>query len=228
MFNPDWINNQVRERSDRVAVKLREADGTYIDSVLIPTERYPLNSDKFEVFPKGNPEAATDERIIEAFNAVKYQMGCCYTNSKNLYEELTKRGVEAKTYVGWLFLSGEDYPTHHCWVVVGDTVLDLSDDFTVMMCGNVEVWKEVESKEDARKLMAQFAAEAKSVSNAQRCAPLGVPTVGFLYVGSECSPSEGRQIFNRLMAKYPDHECYKKTNEVGMTETQAYIARNSR
>lgn len=74
MFNPDWIKNQVRERSDRVAVKLREADGTYIDSVLIPTERYPLNSDKFEVFPKGNPTAATDEDI-------RYTTTCAFAAS---------------------------------------------------------------------------------------------------------------------------------------------------
>lgn len=218
-----WHEEIVRIKADRIIVKLRNKDGTFLESVVIPTTYYPLNGE-CKVFHYKNTKRVTDQKILDIFDQVKYKYGFCYDNSERLVEELRKNGFDAKPYVGWLFVSDSEYPIHHCWVVInGDEVLDLSDDFTSMLSGkNGERFKG-KTREEARELSIDFAIAAQRVKNSVRCFPVGVPTPIMLYIGCECDPAQGRIIYNRLICEYPRHKCERNCDARGLNATQRIL-----
>lgn len=219
-----WHERRVTKRNDRVVVKLSNDDGSFKDSVIIPTDLWPL-SGSYEVFSYKNTEQVRDSVILNIFNSVPYRYGHCYQNTENLVAALRQYGYDAKAYVGWLFTEEDVYPIHHCWCVLnGTSVLDLADDYTVMLSGsNGARIKAAESLEEARRLIASFAEAAKSVPNSSRCWPVGVPTSVFLYVGCECSPAEGRRIYSDLIRRYPGHECERNCDENGWNKMQKLL-----
>lgn len=218
-----WWESQTRIREDRVAVKLVDDAGAFKKSVLIPTAYYPLNG-KFRVFNNQNTRRLADPEVAEIFNSIPYRIGFCYQNTQMLTDALTAKGYDAHSYVGWLFTADSECPIHHCWCVLeNDIVLDLSDDYTLMLSGqNGENFKG-KSKEEAQELLADFREAARNVPNSIRCSPVGIPTSIFYYVGSECDPEQGRRIYNMLVAEYPDHECQRNCNRDGINQTQAIL-----
>lgn len=215
-----WHNICTRYKEDRVVVKLRDEHGNFKKSVIVPTVQYPLNG-KYEVFHYQNTKQVTDEKVLKVFDKIKYRIGCCYLNAKELVAALREEGLEAKSYVGWLFTNPHQFPVHHCWVVMnGEAVLDLSDDFTAMLSGqNAENFKNKDIKE-TRELIADFQMAARKVSNSVRCQPVGTPTPFLLYVGCECDPDEGKTIYQKLIERYPNHECQRNCDSSGMNATQ--------
>lgn len=215
-----WWENQLRDKEDRAVIKLHDESGKFIKSVIVPTEYYPLNG-KHEVFTYQNTEAVTDKEILNLFDKVKYEIGYCYQNTFKLCEILQAHGYPARPYVGWLFTNGTQPPVHHCWCVLGNSVLDLADDFTVMLSGaNGKYFKTAKSIEESRELIASFHENAMNVENHLRCHAVGQATPFLLYVGSECDPNYGRTIYQRLMDKYPDHECQRNCDGEGYNATQ--------
>ena len=87
------------------------------------------------------------------------------------------------------------------------------------LVANGEHFKD-KSLDEARELMVSFAEAAKKVPNSVRCAPVGTPTPFMLYVGCECSPQDGRNIYNRLIDEFPDHECQRNCDSRGYNATQ--------
>lgn len=217
-----WYEDRVEYKNDRVVVKLYDGN-TFKKSIVIPTSYYPLN-EKYEVFTKNNTEIVSDDKILGIFDEVKYKIGFCYSNSKQLYQKLVAQAIDAKVYCGWLFVGAAEYPVHHCWVVVnGKHLLDLGDDFTVMLSGqNAENFKNA-SIAETRRLTADFARASKNVPNRVRCAPVGTPTPFLLYVGCECDAERGREIYNQLLKRYPNHECERNCDRNGLNETQRII-----
>lgn len=59
-----------------------------------------------------------------------------------------------------------------------------------------------------------------NVENHLRCHVVGRATPFLLYVGSECEPYYGRTIYQRLMTKYPCHECQRNCDSEGYNATQ--------
>lgn len=216
-----WYNKAARFKEDRVVVKLKNPDNSFKTSVIIPTAYYPLNG-KCEVFTSENTKRVTDKTVLDIFDKVKYNIGWCYSNSAALTEELVKAGFDAKTYVGWLFTEVTDYPVHHCWVILnGESVLDLGDDFTQMLSGeNGKHFEKAESVEEQRELIASFALAARSYPNSIRCSPVGTPTPFLLYVGCPCDAEKGKDMYNRLVRQYPDHECQRNVDKSGYNATQ--------
>jgi len=208
----------VRASAEKVAVKMYD-DGEFVGSIIIPTELYPLNN-KPVVFHYENTSRVTDERVLEVFDSVRYEIGHCYTNTLNLVSRLQENGFDAKSYVGWLFVGDNTTPIHHCWCVLGDSVLDLSDDYSVMYSKENAKNFEGKSYEECQLLIADFCAVARNYPNRQRCAPVGTPSPSFLYVGCECSPIEGREIYRKLMGKFPNHECERNCDANGYNPTQ--------
>ena len=214
-----WWQTQLRIKEDRAVVKLRGEDKQFHKSIIIPTSYYPLNG-KAEIFTYENTEQVKDEKVIEIFDKTKHWIGHCYTDSINLAKNLKECGHPAKTYVGWLFTQ-EVEPIHHAWVMLGNSVLDLTDDYKVMFWGeNGKNFEKAKTEQEYRELVVSFAAAAAKWKNSQRCGPIGQPTPFLLYIGSECDPDEGRAIYNDLMAKYPDHECEESCDENGVNPTQ--------
>lgn len=218
-----WHEECVILKDDRVIVKLKNYDGGFKGSVIVPTSYYPLN-DKYRIFTYKNTEQLTDENVLKIFDNVKYHIGRCYANAAELCDLLVKAGYNAKTYVGWLFTAITEYPVYHCWVVLNDNiVLDLSDDFTAMLMGsNAENFAN-KSKDEEREVIASFQAAASKVPNSIRCSPVGTPTPFLFYVGSECSADEGLRIYRNLTKKYPDHESVSNVGSDGYNATHRFL-----
>lgn len=216
-----WYEKRTRFKVDKAVVKLVNEDGSFKKSIVVPTDYYPLNG-KYEVFTYANTKQTLDDGVLEIFDKVKYRIGGCYTNTTELVARLQKRGYDVKSYVGWAFLTESDFPVHHCWAVLnGETILDLSDDYTMMLTGeNGEYFTEGQSKEERRELIVSFQLAASKVPNRVRCYPVGRATPFMLYIGCECSPDEGRKIYNNLIRKYPGHECERNCDASGLNATQ--------
>lgn len=218
-----WFESKnVKIKKDKVVVKLYNGNN-FIDSCIIPTVYYPLNG-KMEVFTCDNTEQVKDEGILKIFDSIKYNIGHCYSDTKNLVSELRKNGYNAKEYVGWLFTGENDYPVHHCWCVLDNSVLDLSDHYSVMLTGsNGEYFKEAKTREEQAYLMADFMKSALNVKNSIRCYPVGTPTPIMFYVGSECDSEEGRLIYQRLMKEFPNHKIERNCDNKGYNPTQRIL-----
>lgn len=200
-------------KKDRIIEKLYDEDGKFLESVIIPTVYYPLPKEEFKIFQKEDCEEVTDEGIISAFDETEYRVGECFKNADRVSRALRKRGYETKTYCGWTVIRN-NYPTLHCWVTVGKSVLDLSDYFfrldeEIAKRGNTEC-----DREEAKKIMLSLLKE----KNSERCRPLGIPY--YPLIGSEVESGKEAEKFQReLLTRFPNHKYYIKTGS-GYTPLQ--------
>lgn len=213
--------NYIKEKENKIVAKIKNPDGSFKRSVIIPTDYYPLNSEKYKVFHYKNTEQICDEKMINVIDRVDYKIGCCYQNTKEIVRQLKSEGFDVRPYVGWLFVGESQFPVHHCWAVVnGIHVVDLADDFTMMLKGdNAENFKELNIQQ-TRVAMASFVAEARKQKNSIRCYPMGTPTPFLYYIGAECSPDDGKRIYQGLIKTHPEHECQRNCDSSGLNPTQ--------
>ena len=226
IMNNKWHEKYLFEKNDRAVVKLRHKDGSFWRSIIIPTDKYPLNG-QYEVFTYNNTERISDEKVLSIFDRNIFDVGRCYHNAEILSEDLKKEGYPAVTYAGWLFTDESELPIHHCWTVLnGKHVLDPSDFFTVLFSGeNIKHFENARNKDECVALMGDFMKAAKKEKNHIVCYPVGLPSSNFLYIGSPCSPDYARQIYQELMRKFPDHEC-DRTDRNGLNATQRILVKN--
>lgn len=189
--------------------------------VVIPSKRFPLTG-IYHIFNIGNTVPVRDETILSCIDTVEYKIGCCFTNSANVITKLQETGfTNVIQYCGWLFL-GDDYPVYHSWVLLASKYLiDLAADFSSEDAMRYAGMTEIE----ARKQMKLDLIERQRLPNSQRC-KLGRPDSTYLYVGAPCSADIGAATLRRLMAEYPDHPSFIKTNRNGTTPLQAEILKN--
>ena len=217
----DWI----KEKADRVVAKIKNRDGSFKKSVIIPTDYYPLNGMEYRTFHSGNTERITDEKVLTLIDKVSYKIGHCYQNTDAVAKILRKHGYDVKTYVGWLFVAETEFPIHHCWAVINENqVIDLGDDFSLMYGGENGKHFEGKSLEETRELMVSFQAWARGLKNRQRCIPMGTPTDGLYYIGTECEADYGRKLYRDLINKFPNHECERNCDVNGYNRTQKLFA----
>lgn len=224
----NWIDKYTKIKEDRVVVKLHDDDEKFIKSIIVPTEYYPLHNNRFKVFTNDNTELCKDEAILDVFDSITFEIGHCYTMNGALYDALISNGIDAKIWAGWLFVNGYETPVHHCWVTVGESVLDLSDDNYVKYVINGEAFKYVSSKKEHGELLVDFYAHIKKdkIPHRERCYPCGVPCAGMFYVGAECkSGDDARNFYRKLMKKFPNHECESNCNSDGTNETQRALCK---
>ncbi len=216
-----WWQQALREKEKQTVIKLKNKDGSFKCSVVVNTNLYPLTGSP-ELFTCENTEVLNSAELRRAMDRVQYKIGACYSNVAELIKEARREGLEITPYCGWLFVNAYDYPIHHCWAIYGNSVLDLSDDFTVMLSGdNGKVFEAVQGQpEETRKLVVSFAKAAQSWPNTARCAAVGTPTPFLLYVGAPCEPEEGKAIYKHLIDKYPRHECQRNLEADGFNATQ--------
>lgn len=125
-----WWLRQLRQKPEKVVAKLYD-DGKFVDAVNIPSVLWPLSGTP-EMFHRNCCELIEDAAVIDLVNAMPYRVGHCYSNAGAVTDALCAAGYQAKTYVGWLFASGAEYPLHHAWTVLdGIHVIDLADDFAL-------------------------------------------------------------------------------------------------
>lgn len=198
-------------KKDRIIEKLYDEEGKFLESVIIPTVYYPLPKEDFKIFGEEDCEEVTDEGIISAFDETKYCAGECFKNADRLSSALKMRGYETKTYCGWVVINN-DYPTLHCWVTIGKSVLDLSDSFFRM---EEEMMKRgIAEREDVKEIIQSLLKE----KNSERCRPLGIPY--YPLIGSKVTDGKEAEKFAReLLTRFPDHKYYVKTRS-GYTPLQ--------
>lgn len=211
----------VRRKPGRVIVKKRNPDGSFHTAVSVPSERWPL-AGPAEIFSYQNTKRLPQE-LDHLVDEVKYRVGFCYSNAAEVTEVFRKAGITAKAYVGWLFVGEAVFPVHHCWCVVnGNSVIDLADDFWLTAPSVLDA--EGQGAAAVRRKIVESHIEVSELKNSQRCAPLGIPSPLMFYVGCPCEPEEGRRMFQSLIAKFPGHECLRRRDEKGRTETQRMLA----
>lgn len=199
-----WYETQARLKSDKVVVKLRDDDGQFMQSIIIPTVMYPLNG-PYQVFHAGNTVRTEDPDMLAAIDTVKYKIGQCYTNTKHVVDALRKAGFDAVSYAGWLFTE-ESTPIHHCWAVVnGNIVVDLGDDLAMLLV--VQPNLDQMHREECDRAIADFVRGSRHWPNSARCYPVGQPVPWFYYVGCPCEPEPATQIWAKLIQAFPNHEC---------------------
>lgn len=197
----------------------------YIDSIVIPTDYYPLSDTSFKVFHCENCQITTNPDIISCFDSVKHVPGHCYSMADELHNRLKDKGFESAIWCGWLFI-GNRRPVHHCWVTVGaDNVLldiqDNADHIVSLLQGH-----SFKNDEELRRFLADtLAAELKQgIKNSVRCSPLGKPSSHTFYVGSRVSNGEAaKKIYQALVQKYPSHPNNRNLSNNGMTQMQKMI-----
>ena len=214
-----WYETQVRCKPGKVVVKLRDDDGRFQQSVIVPTVMYPLN-EAYEIFHAGNTSRAGEE-INEAIDKVTYKIGHCYSNTQNVVRELRKAGFDPVPYAGWLFV-GEQLPIHHCWAVMnGNVIVDLCDDFPMQKAIQPDI--DTLHGDALKKAYSDYVRISKQWPNSVRCYPIGQPVPWWLYVGCPCEPEDAVHIWKRLIKDHPNHECRRDPYPGNMSETQWYL-----
>lgn len=210
-----WWQTAVRNAGGKTEVTMANKR-----KLIVPSDYYPVNG-KREVFTFKNCVPVDDEKILEAFDEVQYKIGYCYQNTLALVKKLKEKGIEAKPYVGWLFTGNHEYPVHHCWCVVDQSVLDLSDNW--LLPYSPEFKEFAKQFSDSKEAFASFMKEAMKMENHVRCQLVGLPSPSLYYVGTECDPEKGIEIWQNLLGKYPLHECQRNCDSEGFNKTQRYL-----
>ena len=223
-------------------IHTEDSNGTmhYVDSVVIPTDYYPLNDTTFKVFHHGNCEQVTDADVISCFDSIKLRCGYCYQMADELHAALNRKNIVNAIWCGWFFPNGA-IPVHHCWITVGEnnkSVLDIQEDFeaeeqatrsTLLNSGEQLTY------ENVQKLRVESAVRAMcgKVKNSDRCStsssPLGVPSPSAFYVGTKVSGGTvARHIYNSLIDKYPNHIIKRNLGADNLNSTQRKIYQSLR
>lgn len=181
------------------------------NTITIPSDLYPLQNKKhIRLFSYANTMPIENDPIaIEAFNAVEFLVGRCYSNTMKLVEAFLEKGASKKDvqpYVGWIII--DKIPIHHSWLVYKNIhLLDGGMSKSDILYYQTIYELGITDKEEQRQLLADFMAKEKGKPNSEvkifgHCSPL------YLYVGSKCDPLDGSRLFRDLISKYPNHPSY--------------------
>lgn len=206
-----WYANAelIHIQEDRVSVVLKNEKGEYWGHAAVPSKYFPING-KPEVFYCLNTVPITHDDLIAAFDSVPHHPGWCFEDAGKLLTAFENIGIKLTTYVGWRFQHKNQIPEHMCWLIYEKdgqkSLLDLDDDQNIVdafikeyLDGDENNWADAPN-EKFLELQRRL-----DVPNSQRCAPVGVPSKSFFYVGCPCSLEKGLEIRNKLKEKFPEH-----------------------
>jgi len=176
----------------------------------IPSQVYPLNGFA-EVWSRHNTTDCADQKMLEVFDSIKPEIGCCYQNTENLMNAAKAAGIpegDLVPHAGWTFCQGDPAPVHHCFAVYKRTaVFDfgaaIKSEWTPLLAGK--------SREECQKLMVELMAEARTHPNHIAFGSGRIDAL-YLHVSSPCHPKAARKIFQDLMKRYPNHPSYRDMN----------------
>lgn len=176
----------------------------------IPSDLFPLKNPKTaKVFTTADTEQLeADSFLATLYNEVAFRTGYCYNNTEKLEELMMKSGVRNfKTYTGWVFAKG--MPIHHCWLVYKDKhVFDPGISMAGELAEQRVVQEQPESADEARVIYKEVFEQYNKLPNSEG-RTFGQVLPFALYVGSETTPDQGREIYTKLVAKHPEHPSYQ-------------------
>jgi hypothetical protein len=210
----------IRIRPDKIIFKHPKM------TITIPSKLYPLNNKKtITLFSAFNTEEIENEPVVqEVFNSLDFPPGFCYSNTEKLYQALKEKGIdEIETYVGWV--TAGFLPIHHCWLVYkGQHVLDGGIGKTEIKMKQIIQEKNITDMDALREIYSNLVLEESRKPNSET-KTFGQVLPHYLYVGTKCTPQEGRDIFNHLINSFPNHPSYlgEGQNPHGASKTQQMI-----
>lgn len=202
----------------------------------VPSQLFPLTSNKIEVFYHNNTWQPTSEiyhteeskadlqLLTDCFNNVEAQLGRCYTNIRNFYELALKGDLKGKlkTYVGWVKIGSSNRLIHHCWAVYNNVhLIDFGAshlDFKL----ELEMMEKNLSIDEMRELLAENYVKNKEKLNSE-VYTIGRTVPNHFYIGCECEPYKGIEVYNELMDNFPNHPSYLHNNSDGSSKLQKMI-----
>lgn len=189
--------------------------------IKIPSQMYPLTG-TLNILSHTNTAPFEDtpqtDKIRAVFDSITPDVGRCYTNTEKLLDALAREGIEAKSFVGWLFPEG-DMPVHHCFTVIDNHILDFNPNLNLLH-PKMEAYATL-SMEAARDKFTDVFLEMREMPNSE-AAIFGQIDMHSIYFASPCKPSDGLKIYNKLMKAYPKHPCYTNLTN-GTNATQKMI-----
>lgn len=215
-------NFSVETRKDCVLFKIDKS--TY----KIPSKIYPLNGRKYKAFVVENTVECENEDIKKIFDACKFEIARCYSNSEMIRQGVEYLGIGAniKYYSGWVF-SGDTFPMHHAWIVYNDNcVIDgsiLKDFFTLT--------NKIQDTENIRREYANLLKESHSrnIPNHEKYC-FGKVIKPMVYIGCEDNYTHAKELFRKAIdvansanSIHPSYRHMKKNNIYDYSETQKII-----
>ncbi|MBP1309274.1 hypothetical protein JOD82_002294 [Paenibacillus sp. 1182] len=185
----------------------------------IPSTLFPLrNKPTMSIYSYVNTQQINNDPIAEkAFNENTYKMGFCYTNTEKMLESFNRYELsEYESYVGWIIING--IPLHHAWLVYKNIhVLDPS----ITLVDEIIRERKYQSAQEMREQIVELERTFETKPNADY-QTFGQAAPFVLYIGSVCSPDNGRQIFNEMIQQFPKHPSYQGQgmNPQGMSTVQ--------
>lgn len=216
----------LKVRKDKIMIKSHEGN------VTVPSKLYPLTNKRTIAFfcfantKPLTPEVEHFETIKKVFDEQELMTGYCYRNTERVYAGLLEAGIpqeDLKTYVGWL-LSGSR-PIHHCWIVYkNEYLLDGSTLNAELKARQVIIKEKINEVQAQREIVTEFMTQSMKMLNSETRA-FGQAFPMYDYVGTQCTPNEGRIIYTKLINVYPNHPSYNQAgqNPLGASKTQEML-----
>lgn len=206
---------EIIRKSNRIIFKDIETVG----KIVIPSNLYPLESDKFELFDHTNTTSIVDKTIIDVFNSITPEIGRCYTNSENLCNKLISYGYAAKQYVGWLFV-GDKIPIHHSFVILNNHILDISVNLKQK---DIDILEKYQGPlDEQRRHMVDYMNSREFLPNNEKC-NFGKCDILYTYVATEATKEQGIFRQRKLREIYPDHPAFRDIRSSGKTKMQEML-----
>ncbi|HHT7008653.1 TPA: hypothetical protein ACTZ3A_001192 [Bacillus cereus] len=217
--------DKLKVRTDKVIVN---------GKLTIPSKLYPLNNKRtIAFFCYANTKPLTSnvenyEIIKKVFDEKELMPGYCYQNSEQIREALITEGIperDIQTYVGWILIGAEVRPIHHCWIVYkNEYLLDGSTLNAELKARQVIIKEKINDVQAQREIVTEFMTQSMKMLNSETRA-FGQAFPMYDYVGTQCTPNEGRIIYTKLINVYPNHPSYNEAgqNPLGASKTQEML-----
>lgn len=177
-----------------------------VSKYYLGTKMFPFNSRRVKIF---NNEVTNDISLPSDFyslvDGMEWESGFCYSNAAKVQRVLHHLGIlEAEFYAGWVSILG-NLPLHHAWVVLGDSVIDMSIDMREMAFLKTVV------PEEGVDWRAKVLPDLKKIRLSKRpsvSCVIGKLPEGYVYVGCRDTIDGARKKFNEIKKTIPNHPCY--------------------
>ena len=194
------------------------------DKIKIPSQMFPLVGQGSYLLHNENtsplPTNAETDAIREVFDEMHPRLGSCYSNTDALIGALRKRGIDAKSMVGWLFI-GDNFPIHHCFAVIEKYHAVL--DFSVRASFFHELNQNSTDMQTLRKEFSRKYINALQSKMNSEIGTFGQMDSGCIMLAAVCSPRAGAATFAKLRKAFPKHPALVQTDASGATMTQQIV-----
>ncbi len=163
---------------------------------------------RIRVFAAENTSEINIPALAKKLDRIRYESGFCYTNSSYVLRAGVSLALPVEFYAGWLFI-GREYPIHHAWVVLCDSVIDMGFSRREM-----ELLRQVDySKPSWREKVAPEILRLERMNLSPTTDRIFGKVPGqMIYVGCPDNAENARRAFRILVSRYPGHPSYRGTS----------------